>query len=129
MKNKTQDLIELLEGRKEIGSKWVFCIKRKANGNIDKNWAIVIAKGFFQTKGLDFSETFALVAKLLSIKMLLALIAILDLEVHQMDVKNAFLNGCLEEDIYMMQPKGYKNSHRKGLVCKVKKAIYDLKQV
>lgn len=90
MKNETQDLIELLEGRKAIGTKWVFCIKRKANGDIDKYWAKVVAEGFFQTKGLDFNETFALVAKLPSIKMLLALITILDLEVHYMDVKNAF---------------------------------------
>ncbi len=119
MKNETQDLIKLLEGRKAIGSKWVFRIKTKKNGDIDKYWAKVVAKGFFQTKGLDFNETFAPVGKLPSIKMLLALVAILDLEVHQMDVKSAFLNGCLEEDIYMMQPKGYKNNYCKGLVCKL----------
>lgn len=67
MKNETQDFIKLLEGRKTIGSKWVFCIKIKANGEIDNYQAILVAKGFSQTKGLDFNETFSFVAKFLSI--------------------------------------------------------------
>jgi hypothetical protein len=102
MKNETWDFTKLPKGRKRIGSKWVFHIKRKANGDIYKYWARLLTKGFFQTKKLEFNETFAPVVKFFSIKMLLALAAILDLEVHQMDVKSAFLNGCLEKDIYMM---------------------------
>jgi hypothetical protein len=78
MKNGTWDLIKLPEGRKAIGSKWVFCIKRKANGEIDKYCAKLIANNFFQTKGLNSHETFAYVAKKNSIRMLLALAAILD---------------------------------------------------
>jgi hypothetical protein len=82
MKNETWDLIELLKGRKMIGSKWVFRINRKANKTIDKYQAILIAKGFSQMKGLNFNETFVPITKFPSIRTLLALTTILDLEVH-----------------------------------------------
>ncbi len=101
MKNETWDLTKLLKGRKIIRNKWIFHIKRRANGDIDKYQARLVAKGFSQTKRLNFNETFTLVMKFLSI-MMSALAAILDLEIHQMDIKSAFLNGCVEEDIYMM---------------------------
>ncbi len=123
MENETQDLIELPKGRKVIESKWVFHIKRKAN----KYQAKLVGKGFSQTKGLDFYEIFVPITKFLSIKTLLALTTILDLEVHQIDVKSEFLNGCMK-DIYMMQLKGYKNNHHKGLMGRstTKGAIQDV---
>ncbi len=85
------------------------------------------ARGFTQTFGVDYNETFALVAKFVSICYILALAAIKDMEIHQMDVKTAFLNGDLEEEIYMEQPKGFtqKGEH---LVCKLHKSLYGLKQ-
>ncbi len=101
MKNETQDLNKQLEGRKAIGSKWVFHIKRKANGKVDKYCVRVIAQGLFQTKGLDFHETFAPIVKFPSFKVLLALATTFDLEIHQTDVKSVFLNIKLEEGIYM----------------------------
>jgi hypothetical protein len=89
MKNETWDLIQLPKGRKVIGSKWVFYIKRKENGDINKYQIRLVTKDFSQTKRLDFNETFTPVTKFLPNKMLV-LTAILDLEIHHMDVKSAF---------------------------------------
>lgn len=102
MKNMTQDLTELPKERKAIRSKWVFCIKRKTNGKVDKYYVRLIAQGLSQTKGLDFYETFAPIVKFFSFRVLLALATTFDLEIHRMNVKNVFLNIKLEEDIYMM---------------------------
>jgi hypothetical protein len=88
----------------------------------------LVARGFSQTRGNDFQETFAPIAKLPSIRTMLALAAALDLEIHQMDAKTAFLNVELEEVIYMVHPEGYKNKEHKDYVCRLNKAIYGLKQ-
>ena len=93
--------------RQAIGCKWVFKIKRHADGSIDRYKARLVAKGFSQKEGLDYKETFAPVAKFSSIRTLLALAAHQDYEVHQMDVKTAFLNGDLDVEIYMRQPEGF----------------------
>jgi hypothetical protein len=108
MKN-TTELTKLLEGRIAISNKWVFRIKRKANSEIDRYRARLVARGLSQTRGIDFQETFAPIAKLPSIRTMLALAVALDLEIHQMDVKSAFLNRELEEVIYMVQPEGYED--------------------
>ena len=96
----TWTLTPLAAGRQAIGSRWVLKIKRKADGTIDKYKARLVAKGYAQKAGIDYDETFAPVAKFTSIRMLLALAAHHDLEIHQMDVKTAFLNGDLDVDIY-----------------------------
>jgi Reverse transcriptase (RNA-dependent DNA polymerase)/gag-polypeptide of LTR copia-type/Integrase core domain/GAG-pre-integrase domain len=124
----TWTLVPLPPDRKAIGCKWVFKIKRLANGIIDRYKARLVAKGFAQKEGVDYIETFAPVAKFCSIRALLALAAYHDLEIHQMDVKTAFLNGDLDVDIYMRQPEGFVIKGKESLVCKLNKSLYGLKQ-
>ena len=112
--------------RKIVGCKWVFLTKTGADGQIERYKARVVAQGFSQVEGIDYNETFAPVTKFNSIRVLLALAARLDLEVHQMDVKSAFLNGELEEEIYMRVPPGHNSPP--GVVWKLNKALYGLKQ-
>ena len=126
--NGTWSLVPLPAGRKAVGSKWIFRIKRDAAGNI-KTWkARLVAKGYSQVEGLDFSETFAPVAKFTSIRIILTLAAAHGWECHHMDVKTAFLNGELEEEIYMEQPEGFVKVGEEHLVCKLVKSLYGLKQ-
>ena len=93
--------------RKIVDSKWVFKVKRGPNGEIDKYKAHLVAKGFTQVHGIDYTDTFAPVTKFSSIHVLLALAADYDLEIHRMDVKSAFLNGELKEEIYLRPPPGF----------------------
>jgi hypothetical protein len=124
----TWSLVPLPIGRTAIGCKWIFKIKYNADGTIERYKARLVAKGYSQKVGVDFNETFAPVAKFTSIRALLALAATYDLEIHQMDVKTAFLNGDLEEDIYMVQPEGFVVEGKEDLVCKLNKSLYGLKQ-
>jgi len=112
--------------KKVVGSKWVYCEKRGPNGSIQKYKARVVTQGFTQVEGIDFDETFAPVAKLSSLRAILALATKLDLEVHQMDVKSTYLNGELEEEIYMEPPPGF--GIPEGMVLKLNKAVYGTKQ-
>jgi hypothetical protein len=102
--NGTWELVPLPKDRKNVGCKWVFRTKRDASGHSVRHKARLVAKGYSQLEGVDFNETFAPVAKFTTIRYMLAIGAAMDLEIHQMDVKTAFLNGELEEDIYMDQP-------------------------
>jgi hypothetical protein len=122
-KSETWDLVDLPPGRKAVKSKWVF--KQKADGRYR---ARLVAKGFTQIPGVDFDETFSPVARFESLRMLLALAALEDWHIHQMDVKSAFLNGVLEEEIYMEQPTGFIVAGQETRVCRLKKALYGLKQ-
>ena len=128
-KTGTYRLTELPAGRQAIGCRWVFKIKRHADGTIDRCKARLVAKGFSQKEGLDYKETFAPVAKFASIRTLLALAAHEDNEVHQMDVQTAFLNGDLDVELYMRQPEGFVEEGKESLVCKLRKSLYGLKQV
>jgi hypothetical protein len=128
IKNNTWDLVPLPAGRKTVGSKWVFKLKLKPDGSIERYKARLVAKGYSQVEGLDYSETFAPVAKFPSIRTVLAIAASEDMEIHQMDVKTAFLNGFVEEEIYMAQPEGFVKPGEENLVCKLRKTIYGLKQ-
>ena len=128
MANGTWELEPLPEGRKSVGCKWVFRTKRDALGQVLRYKARLVAKGFTQVEGVDFHETFAPVAKFITIRCMLALGAALDLEIHQMDVKTAFLKPFLKEDIYMDQPKGFEQLGREKLKCKLRKTIYGLRQ-
>jgi len=128
MANGTWELVPLPKDRKSVGCKWVFRTKRDASGHIVRHKARLVAKGYSQVEGVDFNETFAPVAKFTTIRCMLAIGAIMDLEIHQMDVKTAFLNGELEEDIYMDQPQGVVQDGKEHLVCKLKKSLYGLKQ-
>jgi hypothetical protein len=108
-----------------VGCRWVFRIKRDSSGKILKYCARLVAQGFTQLYGVDFHETFAPVARLSSIRTLIALAASEDWELHQMDVKSAYLNSPIDTAIYMRLPPGY---GRKGKVARVKKGIYGLRQ-
>uniref|UniRef100_A0A2N9GUX4 Retrovirus-related Pol polyprotein from transposon TNT 1-94 n=1 Tax=Fagus sylvatica TaxID=28930 RepID=A0A2N9GUX4_FAGSY len=123
-----QDLVELPNGVKAIGCKWVFKTKKDSLGNIERYKARLVAKGFTQKEGINYTETFSPVSKKDSLRIILALVAHFDLELQQMDVKTAFLNGDLEEEVYMKQPEGFPSSDGEHLVCKLKKSIYGLKQ-
>lgn len=100
MLNHAWDLVDLPLRRKAIGSKWVHKIKRKADASIERYKALLVAKGYTQLEGIDYEETISPVVRFNSIRLILAIVAYLDLELHQMDVKTAFLNGELEEEIY-----------------------------
>ena len=114
--NGVWDLIELPNSCKPVGCKWVFKTKRDAKGNIERFKARLVAKGFTQKEGIDYIDTFFPVSKKDSLRIIMALVAHFDLELHQMDVKTAFLNGNLDEDIYMEQPEGFAKKGNKHLV-------------
>jgi hypothetical protein len=122
-KNGTWTLVDLPMGQKAVKSKWVF--KQKADGRYR---ARLVTKGFMQIQSIDYDETFSPVARFESLRLILALAVLEDWEIHQMDVKSAFLNGLLEEEIYMEQPEGFITLGQESKVCLLKKVIYSLKQ-
>ncbi|KAL0298185.1 UNVERIFIED_CONTAM: Retrovirus-related Pol polyprotein from transposon TNT 1-94 [Sesamum angustifolium] len=126
-KNNVWELVDLPTGRKTIGNKWVLKVKRKVNGSIDKFKARLVAKGYIQKEGIDYEETFSPVVRFASVRLILAIVAHLDLELFQMDVKTTFLNGELDEEIYMDQPEGFQEMGLKRKVCRLKRSIYGLK--
>ena len=126
--NDVWNLVELPKGCRPIGCKWIFKTKRNSKGEIERYKARLVAKGFSQREGIDYKETFSPVSTKDSFRIIMALVAHFDLELHQMDVKTAFLNGDLEEDVYMQQPLGFRQADTEHLVCKLKKSIYGLKQ-
>ena len=113
--NKVWTLVEIPEGRKAVENKWIFKKKTDADGNVTVYKARLVAKGFRQVHGIDYDETFSPVAMLKSIRILLAVAAYYDYEIWQMDVKTAFFNGYLDEDIYMVQPKDFVDTNH--LMC------------
>ena len=126
--NDVWDLVELPEGAKPIGCKWIFKTKRDSKGNVERYKARLVAKGFTQKEGIDYKETFSPVSSKDSFRTIMALVAHYDLELHQMDVKTAFLNGDLDETIHMVQLENFVSGDPKSMVCKLKKSIYGLKQ-
>ena len=124
----TWDLVDLPEGKNLVGSKWVYKIKRDASGEIDRFKARCVAQGYSQEYGVDFDEVFAPVARYKSIRSLLAIANQFNLEVHQMDVVTAFLNGKLEEEIFMQQPEGFVDEQHPEKVCRLNSSLYGLKQ-
>ncbi|MGD0511293.1 MAG: reverse transcriptase domain-containing protein, partial [Candidatus Micrarchaeaceae archaeon] len=121
LQNHTWDLVKRPGGKEIVPSRWIFKVKEDGRYK-----ARMVARGFTQTFGVDYFETYAPVARFASIRMILALAAKFGLSIQQMDVDTAFLYGALEEDIYMEQPDGFIDDPE--LVCKLQKSLYDLKQ-
>jgi hypothetical protein len=111
-----------------VSSKWLYKIKHVADGSIEKYKARFVARGFSQKEDIDYEETFAPVARYTSIRTIIALATKMKWKLHQMDVKTTFLNGVIEEEVYIEQPQGFEVEDRKTHVCRLKKALYGLKQ-
>ena len=126
--NQVWNLVDPPDGVKTIECKWIYKRKIDMDGNVHIHKARLVAKGFRQVQGVDYDETFSPVAMLKSIRIILAIAAYFDYEIWQMDVKTAFLNGNLTEDVYMIQPEGFVDPNNARKVCKLQKSIYGLKQ-
>jgi hypothetical protein len=128
MKNKSWHLVPPMKGRNVVGCKWVYKIKRKQDGSLDRYKARLVAKGFKQRYGIDYDDTFSPVVKIATIHIVLSIVVSRGWNLRQLDVQNAFLHGYLEEEVYMQQLPGYEDPARSNYVCKLDKALYGLKQ-
>ncbi|KAE8675254.1 hypothetical protein F3Y22_tig00111689pilonHSYRG00088 [Hibiscus syriacus] len=126
-KNNIWDLVPLPLGRKPIGNKWVFKIKRNGDDQVERYRARLVVKGYAKKEGFDFNEIFSPVVRLTTVRVVLAMCATLNLHLEQLDVKTAFLHGNLEEEICMLQPEDFKEKEKKNLVCRLNKSLYGLK--
>ena len=127
MKNGVWDIVVRPEGKFVVTCKWIYKIKHTYYESIEKHKEIFVARGLSKVEGIDYEETFALVARYTSIRTIIALAASMGWTLYQMDVKTAFLNGEIEEEIYIEQPDGFVIHEKESHVCRLKKALYGLK--
>jgi hypothetical protein len=128
IKNDVWDVVPRPKEKSVVSSKWIYKTKHSADGSIEKYKARFVARGFSQKEGIDYEETFSPVVRYTSIRAILAIVAVMKWKVHQMDVKTTFLNGVVEEEVYVEQPQGFETHDRETHVCRLKKALYGLKQ-
>jgi hypothetical protein len=128
MKNGTWHLVPASQASNIIDCKWVYKVKRKTYGTIDRHKARLVAKGFKQRYGIDYEDTFNPVVKAATIRLVLSVAVSRNWSLHQLDVQNAFLLGVLEAEVYMKQTPGFHDASHPGYVCKLDKALYGLKQ-
>lgn len=119
-KNKTWELSDLPAGKKAVGCKWIYTIKQNSDGKIERYKARLVARGYRQTYGIDYDETFAHVAKMNTVRILVSCAANFGWSLHQLDVKNAFLHWDLQEEVYMEVPPGLTEFGTAGKVCRLK---------
>jgi hypothetical protein len=125
--NGTWEIVKLPPGKRAIGSRWFMKVKHNADGSLDRYKARLVAKGYSQRPGFDFKETFAPTVRYSTIRIILAIAALEDLELRSIDISHAYLNGELEEEIFMQQPEGFEVGGPE-YVCKLQKSLYGLKQ-
>ena len=128
-KNETWELVPRPKNKNVIGTKWVFQKKLNEEGQVTRNEARLVCKGYAQVEGIDFEENFSPIARMEAIRMILAYACSKKIKVYQMDVKSTFLNGELEEEVYIEQPEGFQMSYEKGYVCRLKKALLALNRL
>jgi hypothetical protein len=128
MKNDVWEVVPRPEGKSVVISKWLYKLKHATDGSIEKYKAHFVARGFSQVEGVDYDETFAPISRYTSIRAVISIAAEMGWKIHQMDVKTAFLNGLIEEEVYIEQPLGFEVHGRESHVCRLKKALYGLKQ-
>ncbi|MCO5591512.1 hypothetical protein L7F22_045497 [Adiantum nelumboides] len=128
IQNGTWQLVPAPSNRKLVTCKWLLRKKLHADGTVSRYKARLVARGFTQVPGMDFTKTFSPVLRITSFRVLIALAALFRFHVHQMDVRTAFLNGDLEQEIYMEQPPEYASAQHPTHVCRLLKALYGLKQ-
>ncbi|KAI5332437.1 hypothetical protein L3X38_022566 [Prunus dulcis] len=127
-KNNTWELVDRPFDKPVIGVKWVYKVKLNLDGTVQKNKARLVANGYSQKSGINYNETFPPMARLDTIRTLIALAAQKEWSLYQLDVKSAFLNGILKEEVYVEQPQGYVQENKETKVYKLNKALYGLKQ-
>jgi hypothetical protein len=128
MKNDVWEVVPRLKNKDVVSSKWIYKIKHAPDKSIEKHKERFVARGFSQKEGIDYEETFSPVARYSSIRTTIALVAKMNWKLHHMDMKIAFVNGVIEEEVYIEQPQGFEVEYRKTHVCGLKKALYGLKQ-
>jgi len=126
--NVTKELVALPKDKKTIGCKWVYKVKHNVDGSVSRYKARLVAKGYAQTYGINYEKTYSPIAKMTTIRAIIAMVAAKGWSLHQMDVKNPCLHGDLHEEVYMEQPLSYVDQTHLNLVCRLKKALYGLKQ-
>jgi hypothetical protein len=127
MKNGTWHLVPGSQASNIIDCKWVYKVKRKADGTIDRHKARLVAKGFKQHYGIDYEDTFSPIVKAATIRLVLSVAVSHNWSLHQLDVQNTFLHGVLEEEVYMKEPLDFHDASHPGYICKLDKALYGLK--
>ena len=126
--NGTLDLVVLPSGKSTVGCRWVFAVKVGPDGQVGRLKAHLVTKGYTQVYGSDYGDTFSPVAKIASVRLLLSMATMHSWPFYQLDIKNVFLHGDLVEEVYMEQPPGFVAQGEFGLVCRLRRSLYGLKQ-